>query len=440
MKNNKFTSILMAFVICAVQNVAAQTASAAAADAEIAIVEGFALDDYGRRTQDLSKLPKMERDIEILKNVLNDLFNGGRDMFGSSSNEGIYIPGRGVIFNMTNISTRGYGNVVFAETITIDLDDDSSKEDSDEKSKEEVNNENRKELEEKSKQFLLNYGSLLSELKPNEKVMLNIDFNEFRIVKKDQSSQQNGALYLYGSRSNMKRMISSIGYSDIDAYMDGKLDESAAESKVEVNIIDKNENEKRDVKIFAGIMDDLFNSMSDGKFKRRGRTSYSYFEGFGLMYNLKFSSNTSRNVVFATADGAIIETDNNLEENKKREEYYKAVEEAFPDFERQLKQNILEYGRTLRSVKDDEVIIVNVDMGSTYRKTKIPRSLQMIIPKKLINEYARGSKSLEKAADEIDVKKLKAAISSGSSTYYPTNDLFESAIQVSGYSQSQGQN
>ena len=37
------------------------------------------------RSQDISKLPKMERDIIILQNVLDDLFNGGENRLFSSS-------------------------------------------------------------------------------------------------------------------------------------------------------------------------------------------------------------------------------------------------------------------------------------------------------------------------------------------------------------------
>lgn len=438
MKNNSIKTFFLCLLLSASSVLTAQ-------DAEAVYVEGIALDEYGRRTQDLSKLPKMERDIEILKNVLNDLFNGTRERFyGSNSNEGIYIPGRGVIFNMSSLSR--YGNVLFAETIAIGMAGDEKEvpvDQSVKKSSEDMNKERRADLEEKSKQFLLNYGSLLSELKPNEKVMLNIDFTEYQEKASGQNSQD-GVLYVSASRRNNKRMVSSIKYSDIEAYMDGKLDESAAESKIEMDIIDKTDSDKRDVKIFAGIMDDLFNSMADGKFKRRGRTSYTYFDGFGLMYNLKFSSNTSGAVVFATADGAVIETTNNQNERKKRDEHYKEVEEAFPGFERQLKQNILEYGRTLRSVKEDEVIIVNVDLGSTYRKTKIPRSLQMIIPKKLINEYAKGSKSLEKAAEEIDIKRLSTSINSGGRTmgvgYSAAPATTEAPVVVGHLSRSSGQN
>ena len=72
------------------------------------------------------------------------------------------------------------------------------------------------------------------------------------------------------------------------------------------------------------------------------------------------------------------------------------------------------------SVKDNEVIIVNVDMGSTYRKSKIPRSLQMVIPKSLINDYAKGGISLEKQINTKNHPKTSRVPKTQNKNYYST--------------------
>ena len=40
----------------------------------------------------------------------------------------------------------------------------------------------------------------------------------------------------------------------------------------------------------------------------------------------------------------------------------KTVKELYPKFEQELKDNILEYGRTLKSLKDDEVLVFQVKL------------------------------------------------------------------------------
>lgn len=45
------------------------------------LAETVVVDGWGREEQDLSKLPKMEKDIVILQNVLGDLFGNGDSYF-----------------------------------------------------------------------------------------------------------------------------------------------------------------------------------------------------------------------------------------------------------------------------------------------------------------------------------------------------------------------
>lgn len=428
MKNNKLKSILMSLALLIGSGLMAQ-------DAPPVAVEEIVVNGFGQPVQDLSKLPKMQRDIEILKNVLRDLFYGEDNFFGARNTEGIHIDGKGVMFSMT--AQGAYGNILVARDVMV-IDGEKG-EPEDKKDIATLNQEAEDMIRKNSQEFLLNYASLLSELSADEMVLLNVDYTALKERKKGTYVAAQ-TVYVSGSGRGNKRMVSSISAKDIEAYMDGKLDETAAKAKIQTQVIEKGDKEKPDAKILAGIFDNLFNSMGDGKFNRRGRTTYTYFDGFGLMYNLKFSSNTNRNVVFATTSGTLIQSEGNLKQAKERDDYYKALEEAYPEFEQQLKQNILEYGRTLRSVKANEVVIVNIDLGTTYRKSKVPRSLQLVIPKSLINDYAKGNKSLEKAASEIDVKKLRTSVASTSGTLWSVPEPTAPAVAVGYVERAQGQN
>ncbi|WP_268124298.1 hypothetical protein [Roseivirga pacifica] len=377
-------------------------------------VEGYALDAFGRQTQDLSELPKMERDIVILKNVLNELFAEGESfIYRRDGVNGIYIPGRGVIFNISTYNQ--FGGVLFPSNDATAVIVNGEKEEGD-VDVEQLNKKRKDKLNKTATEFLLNYGSLLSELKPNERIMLNVDYTEMQNLEKVKSSGQ-GVLYarVLNRNAGKKRMSSSISYSDLEAFVDGDINQSAAEGKISQKIVDLDEETTPDAKIMAGILDDLFQSSLDGKLKRRSRTSYSYFEGFGLMFDMKMSSTNGRSsVIFVErADLAITRADAKDDDAEaKADDYYKQLEEDFPAFETMVKESILEYGRTLRSVKPNEVVVVNIDLGTSYRKTKLPRSLQLMVPKSTITAYAKGNKSLEDAKKEIDIKKLTSSTSS----------------------------
>jgi len=385
------------------------------------IVVGF--ENTFNRSRDLSELPKMDRDIEILKNVLNDMFNQrSSDFLGNSIAEGIHIPGKGVMFNMS--SNRGFSGVVLREQM-IEKGEAAEEQ---EKSAEEINKALEDELRDKSLLFLANYASLLSELSNDEQVTLNIDYTFLKEYKMPSNNAAQSVYFSNRADRSSKRMVSSVSKKDLDAFLSGKLDQQGLEEKITIKTIDATTSDAPDVKIMAGIMDDLFSSMADGQFKRRGRTTYTYFEDFGLMYNIKFyqagrgavtiTTSSGGKVVngrvvarsSSSSSGTTVVTGRMAEEDE--EENEEELLEAFDAFQQTLKENVLEYGRTLRSVKQDEVIIINVDLSSGFRQTKLPRSIQMVIPKKLIEDYAKGGISLEKAASSIDVKTLSQSSSS----------------------------
>jgi len=406
MKNNNLKLLMLLLALSTCFSLNAQTE-------EAVVVQGHA-DFFGRRNQDLSKLPKMERDIEILKNVLSEIFNPKQLYYAGRGAEGIYIEGKGVMFNMGHSSRLGSGTIIADRLTVINADTGEKEED---QSVEEINKELEDGLKENSQNFLLNYASLLSELKPGEKVILNIDYTTLR-ERTANTYPASQTLYLTDRSAGGKRMVSEISYDDLNDFLDGKTNESSAKGKIKTSSLDKSEEQSNDTKIFAGILDDLFSQAGiEGGFKRRSRTTYTYFEGFGLMYNMKFSSSSANGVYIAVRDG-VMSTSSPEEEQKKREEYYKKLEENYPAFEKALKESFMEYGRTLRSVKADEVIIVNVDLGSTNRKAKVPRSIQMVIPKQVINDYAGGKVSLENATEQIDIKKLSTAVINSSGYSY----------------------
>ena len=391
---------------------------------QVEIATGYAVDSWGRSTQDLSKLPKMEKDIVILQNVLSDLFGNEDRYFSSRNAKGMYVPGGGVIFSMSSNSL--YGNILIEYADVLDeIDGDGTKQD--ESSPEETNRKMEETIREKSKEFLTNYGSLLTELKSGEKLMLNIDYTARQ--KREESRSSSRARFVSSSRNMKKRMQSSISYKALNGFSTGKINLQQAMEAVETKIVEDADKEMTDAKILAGILDDLMQTSMDGKFRRRSKTNWTYFDGFGLMFNLQMStsSSTSEMIIYSQSVRTITRTEDS-EVEKEREELMKELEEAYPDFEDMLKENIVQYGRTLRSLGAGESVIVNVDFGSGVRDSKMPRSIRMVVPKSSIDAYAKGQKSLEQVKKEIDIKKLQGSAGSSSTFIYNGSSNFFPAV------------
>lgn len=396
---------------------------------QAALAETVVVDGWRREQQDLSKLPKMEKDIVILQNVLGDLFGNGDSFFSTSrSAKGMYIPGGGVIFSMSSRSSYGELLVEYADVVRLSSGQNDEPEE--ELEVDEFNKKTEEAIREKSKEFLTNYGSLLSELKSGEKLMLNVDYS----IRQDRDAQRrSGNRITFASRSNQKRMQSSISYKTLNDFSTGKINLQQAMNAVETSIIEDAEKDMTDAKILAGILDDLMQSSMDGKFRRRSKTNWTYFDGFGLMFNIQMSTSSrgSGLVVYSQGSGLVTRVDDS-EREKELADLAKELEEAYPEFENMLKENVIQYGRTLRSLGAGESVIVNVDFGSVARGSKMPRSIRMIIPKSSIDAYAKGQKSLEQVKKEIDVKQLQSSIGGNSSFIYESaNDFFPAVYETS---------
>lgn len=376
------------------------------------VVSGFP-----SRDQDLSKLPKMERDIIILQNVLSDMFRNSDSPFYTSSTgdiKGIHIPGKGVIFNVGNDGL--FGRVIFAQSTNLDVKSTKEKKETDteEVNIDQSNKERENELKELSKEFLLNYGSILSDLKDNEQIMLNVKYSP--ISENSRKANQGENIVFLNTRggSNTKRISSSIQFKDLKDVLSGKLSFEAAKGKITTKVMDDETKESSDTKIMAGILDDLFQSTFDGTYRKTSNTSYTYFEGFGLMYNIGLSYNTggtnARIAFYSTQRAEVVKED--TDEKKKEEEQLNKIEESFDDLIEMAKESLITYGRTLRSVKSDEVIILNLNFSTFFSKSTLPKSVRISVNKSQIDQFSKGSISIDQLKKDIDVKKLTSSINS----------------------------
>lgn len=382
----------------------------------------------GSRNQDISKLPKMDRDIYILQNIVDDLFSGNRSNFRSRRSKGIYVPNNGVIFNIAGngaFGISGYQSwddlvtIVDGETSTI-----LSKNYTDEEL-EKLNAEKEKKLEDLSKTFLANYGSLLGELKESEKIQVSVNYS----LHVKSSTRRNGQLAFVSSSKdiNKRRLVSMVSVKDVKAYESGKLTQDQMMSKIETKSSSIDDSDMMDAKILAGIFDDLFKTTYDGYLTRSGRTSWTYFEGFGVMYDLNLSSRSNGFSLRTTTDGEVVYGNN---QTVKSEDFYKDIQSKYDEFESAIKSNIVKYGRTLRNLKPNEVVIVNLGL-SANKKANLPRTIQFMIPKSSIDAFAKGQKSLEQVKGEITIKKLTASLNGHfDGVIYDTHNLPAGVIET----------
>ncbi|PIQ49359.1 MAG: hypothetical protein COW03_05285 [Cytophagales bacterium CG12_big_fil_rev_8_21_14_0_65_40_12] len=380
------------------------------------VVSGFGLTS---RDQDLSKLPKMDRDIVILQNVLNDLFKGSREgvFYSSRGAKGMYIAGKGVFFSIN------YGNsmeVIFADAAKANEEKDAE---IDEKV---LLKEKEDEIKSLSQDFLVNYGSILSELKDNEQVILNVNYSTGKGNSIRNTANGTVSYFTTSGKDNSKRMVSSISAKELKDFLSGKLSMEAATAKITSKVSADEDNEANDTKIMAGILDDVLQSTFDGTFRKNSRTTWTYFEGFGVMYEMSLFSDLKNRL--AISYDRLSRTDKSEQDRRNEEKlneeeaiYDKKIEENFEKLIDLAKESLVTYGRTLRSVKSDEVIILNMNFNTGFRQTSIPAAVRIQVNKSQIEAFSKGSISLEQLKKEIDIKRLSSSTNNSEVHYFPAS-------------------
>ena len=76
----------------------------------------------------------------------------------------------------------------------------------------------------------------------------------------------------------------------------------------------------------------------------------------------------------------------------------------YPEFERTFKENLLDYGRTVKSLKEDEKIIFNVEL-TECKGCEMPEAIEVTVSGKTLKSYDSGDLSRNKAIEQIVVKK-----------------------------------
>lgn len=366
---------------------------------------------------------RMNRDIKVAEKILGELFRSSRgaennsniifySVQNTSSIRGTYVPGYGVLFRVpqlffTNISdgvvyvnSDGKKSVMSGRVKVLNIDQYKSGDVVYWLDKQAVslapvviNGRPRKRKEVKGisidsvlngrkkkaigliKTFLSDYSSLLSQLSDNDKI----------VVTYDKVLNMNRVFRTHPEKSKDNSFMVLVRYGDVKNSRGKNLD-----SKIKVSSLEMGQKERIHFNVFKKILDEVFERRNtDGKsFYRSGRSTYTYLKGFGVMYDIRLrkprknrrsynyviNGRRGSSTIVIDDGGKVTRTESKLSDKERREkrekeklEYRKVVKEAYEKLEKDMKKHMVDYGRTLRSLKPDEMLMFNVRLSSSYR-------------------------------------------------------------------------
>ena len=351
---------------------------------------------------------RMNRDLRVAENVLVTLIRQkmeGNRMFFPLSVTGSYQPGVGVTFALPadyttpiafGLPARSYdvntwnervqgvsGGVVRRQQAPVERESDEWRL----KDRQQLNLDSLRDLSneriiEAAREFLADYGSLLSQLPSGESVVIT--------NRGDQPRQWVGSLVPAPSR-----MLLSVEAStdDINALRNARISRDEFVKRIRTTTAEVTGDVEPDLELLSTIFSRLYRQDLSTTFFVDGTIPYERLKDFGVVYYMRvFSANRTFNSTYYMPTVGLRDINQQERDSK--------VKELYPRFESELKENILEYGRTLKSLDDDEQLVFNVAITQCIQ-CHIPSTLELSIQGSDLKAYNEGKTDKKTALSRI---------------------------------------
>jgi hypothetical protein len=246
-----------------------------------------------------------------------------------------------------------------------------------------------------SKDFLADYGDLISQLSNEEKILITNRGDGYRYYQ-----YGNG----WGGAEAKSRTLMTVEVSkgDIVQYKQNKMSRDQIMAKIKVVNTESTNEIETDLELVSSIMNRLYRSDLSKSYYTDEGIYYERLKDFGVIYYMGVVSSIEQDVQLG-------ETKKHRMPTQKLEDLDQAardkkVAELYPVFEKELKENIVEYGRTIKSLRPDEMVVFNVRM-TKCEKCGIPSTLELSVKNSVLREFSEGKITKEAAAGRISVKK-----------------------------------
>jgi len=274
-----------------------------------------------------------------------------------------------------NETIRGTGRAAVATTSPRKVNTDSIREVSTEK------------IIEACKEFITDYGDLITQLAPSEKIMI--------------TNRGDGERIWYGAFVNASRpsyVSVEATKSDLNQFRQGKITREQFKKSIKVINSVMDDELQPDLELLTSIFNRLYRKDLSKTYFTEENVYYEKLKDYGVIYYLQvYSSNQSE------YDRKYIMPTLGLQ-GLSQEERDSKVKEIYPQFEKDLKADILEYGRTVKSLQPAEMLVFDVKV-TKCEACNIPASLEISIKADVLKEYASGKINKDAALAKMIIKK-----------------------------------
>ena len=238
-----------------------------------------------------------------------------------------------------------------------------------------------------AKTFLLDYGDLITQLSPTE-----------RIIVSNQGDRPRVWVNKYFNAPNRTHLSVEVLKGDLTQYKQNKITREQALSKIKVINTESVDEVEPDLELLSSIFSRLYRPDLSKTFFVQDNVYFERLKDYGVVYYMQALSSQelgyTKRYVMPTV--GLDDVDQATRD--------KTIKELYPKFEQDLKDNILEYGRTLKSLKDEEVLVFQVRLTRCVG-CGIPSTLEYTIKSSVLKDFNANKINKSAALGKFEVKK-----------------------------------
>ncbi len=236
-----------------------------------------------------------------------------------------------------------------------------------------------------SRNFLADYADLIGQLQPEEHILIT-------------NRGERERMWVWGADAPKRTYLSvDVTRGDISQYKQGKITRDQLMAKIKVVNTESSEELAPDLELLTSLFNRLYRRDLSKTYFMEENVYYERMKDFGAIYYMEVYSSDmeqGRRYSLPTVDL----------KNVSQEERDKKVKELYSGFEADLKDNMIEYGRTLRSLGPNEILVFNVKL-TKCTGCGIPSTLELSVKAQVLADYNSGKIDKASAVTKVNVKK-----------------------------------
>ncbi len=237
-----------------------------------------------------------------------------------------------------------------------------------------------------AKTFVVDYGDMITQLGPSE-----------RIIVSNQGDRPRPWVTQYFNAPKRSHLSIEALKSDLSQYKQGKITREQAFSKIKVINTESMETVEPDLELLSSIFSRLYRPDLSKTFFTQDNIYFERLKDYGVIYYMHALSSQERDIKrYIMPTVGLDDVDQATRD--------KTVKELYPKFERDLKDNILEYGRTLKSLKDEEVLVFQVKL-TRCAGCEIPSTLEYTVKALVLKDFNSNKLDRNTALAKFAIKK-----------------------------------